>query len=114
MPDLRDTFAHHQLPLARWLQHATDWLVNSLSGFFRAVRYPVAETLSGFNSFLGHLPVWVFLLIVFALSWRLISTRFAFAATERGAPPFNGMRDNMPRGPRPGIFRASSPEEETS
>ncbi len=81
MPDLRDTFARHQLPLARWLQHSTDWLVNSLSGFFRSVRYPVAETLSGFNSFLGHLPVWVFLLIVFALSWRLISIRFAFAAT---------------------------------
>jgi glycine betaine/proline transport system permease protein len=80
MPDLRNAFAHHQLPLARWLQHATDRLVNDLSGFFRAVRYPVAETLSGFSSFLGHLPVWVFLLVTFALSWRLISTRFAFAA----------------------------------
>jgi glycine betaine/proline transport system permease protein len=80
VPDLRDAFKHHTLPLSSWIQHVTDWFVNHLSGVFRGVRYPVAEVLSGFDNFLQHLPVWVFLLVIFLIGWRLVSTRFAVAA----------------------------------
>ncbi|MFO1061300.1 MAG: proline/glycine betaine ABC transporter permease [Dongiaceae bacterium] len=80
MPDLDSLFKSHRLPLDGWIQAAVDWLVHNLRPFFLAVRWPVARTLDGLDSFLQHLPVWVVLLALMLGAWRTAGWRVAIAA----------------------------------
>jgi len=80
VPDIRALFSRCHIPLDTWIQAAVNWMILYLRPFFLAVRWPVAKVLDGFESFLQWLPVWVFLLTLIVLAWRIGSRRIALGA----------------------------------
>jgi glycine betaine/proline transport system permease protein len=78
MPDLNTVFERFTIPLDDWIQVAVDWLVFNLRPFFLAVRWPVARTLDGLQAFFQAIPIWIFLLALFLIAWRLAGLRTAF------------------------------------
>src|SRR5882724_3104467 len=77
MPDLETLFKSYHIPLDTWIQAAVDWLILNLRPLFLAIRWPVAKTLDGLESFLQGLPVWAFLLILILIAWRIGGWRIA-------------------------------------
>ena len=77
MPDLETLFKSYHIPLDTWIQAAVNWLILNLRPLFLAIRWPVAKTLDGLESFLQGLPVWAFLLILILIAWRIGGWRIA-------------------------------------
>ncbi len=77
MPDLETLFKSYHIPLDTWIQAAVNWLILNLRPLFLAIRWPVARTLDGLESFLQGLPVWAFLLILILIAWRIGGWRIA-------------------------------------
>jgi glycine betaine/proline transport system permease protein len=80
MPDLGTLFKNYHVPLDVWIQDAVNWLILHFRPFFVAVRWPVASTLDGLERFLQALPVWIFLLALIAIAWRIAGWRVAVGA----------------------------------
>jgi glycine betaine/proline transport system permease protein len=80
MPDLETLFKSYHIPLDTWIQAAVNWLILNLRPLFLAIRWPVAKTLDGLESFLQGLPVWAFLLILILIAWRIGGWRIAVGA----------------------------------
>jgi glycine betaine/proline transport system permease protein len=77
MPDLNAVFERYTIPLDDWIQATVDWLVFNLRPFFLAVRWPVARTLDGLQAFFLSMPIWIFLVALFIIAWRLAGLRTA-------------------------------------
>jgi glycine betaine/proline transport system permease protein len=75
VPDLGSIFDNYRLPLDDWIQGAVDWLVLNLRPLFVAARWPVARTLDGLQAFLHAVPVWLVLVAVFLIAWRVAGLR---------------------------------------
>ncbi|MFZ7127366.1 MAG: ABC transporter permease [Desulfobacterales bacterium] len=63
-------FDHKVIPLDIWVSQAVDWLVDNHRDFFQAIKWPVDQTLSGFDAGLNALPPVVVILVVSLLAWR--------------------------------------------
>jgi glycine betaine/proline transport system permease protein len=77
MPDLSALFERFPIPLDDWIQAVVNWLILNLRPFFLAVRWPVARTLDGLQAFFQSMPIWLFLLALFLIAWRLAGRRTA-------------------------------------
>ena len=77
MPDIDILFEAYQLPLDDWIQSGVDWLILNMRPVFLTIRWPVAETLDGFEAFLQAMPIWAFLLATSFLAWRIAGRRVA-------------------------------------
>src|SRR5689334_17929433 len=71
VPDIHTLFNNYHIPLDTWIQAAVNWMILHLRPFFLAIRWPVARVLDGFETFLQGLPVWVFLLALIVVAWRI-------------------------------------------
>jgi glycine betaine/proline transport system permease protein len=80
VPDIHTLFNNYHIPLDTWIQAAVNWMILHLRPFFLAIRWPVARVLDGFETFLQGLPVWVFLLALIVVAWRIGSKRIALGA----------------------------------
>jgi glycine betaine/proline transport system permease protein len=80
VPDIHALFNNYHIPLDTWIQAAVNWMILHLRPFFLAIRWPVARVLDGFETFLQGLPVWVFLLALIVVAWRIGSKRIALGA----------------------------------
>ena len=77
MPDLDILFDAYRLPLDDWIQFAVDWLILNMRPLFLTIRWPVAQTLDGFEGFLQATPVWMFLLAMSLVAWRIAGRQIA-------------------------------------
>ncbi|MCG6892251.1 MAG: proline/glycine betaine ABC transporter permease [Desulfobacteraceae bacterium] len=66
-------FKEHIIPMEKWVAGAVDWLVGNYRPQFQAVKWPVEQTLNGINWVLQIVPPIIFLIILFAIAWRLSS-----------------------------------------
>jgi len=63
-------FAEKIFPLDLWVSNFVDWLVTNYRGFFQAIKWPVEQTLAGFDAGLNWLhPVVIIVLFAFA-AWK--------------------------------------------
>ncbi len=70
-------FQEQVIPLDAWVSTFVDWLVNNYRGFFQALKWPVEQTLSGFDIGLNALhPVIIIILLALA-AWRFSGVRLA-------------------------------------
>lgn len=74
-------FNLYTIPLDDWIQTGVDWLGENLRGVFQAIKVPFDITLSGIQDFLLFLPVFVVLLVVFLILWRMVSLKFSILST---------------------------------
>jgi len=63
-------FEDKVIPLDVWVSQFVEWLVDNYRDFFQALKWPVEQTLNGFDSGLNALsPLIVIALLVFAAWW---------------------------------------------
>lgn len=63
-------FEDKVIPLDKWVSQFVDWLVNNYRDFFQAIKWPVEQTLNGFDAGLNALPPVVVLLVIGLAAWR--------------------------------------------
>ncbi len=66
-------FKEHVIPMEKWVAGAVDWLVGNYRPQFQAVKWPVEQTLNGIDWVLQAVPPIIFLIVLFAIAWRLSS-----------------------------------------
>lgn len=64
-------FKDHIIPMEKWVAGAVDWLVGNYRPQFQAIKWPVEQTLNGIDWVLQAVPPVIFLIILFAIAWRL-------------------------------------------
>jgi len=74
-------FAEKILPLDLWVSEFVDWLVTNYRGFFQTIKWPVEQTLSGFDAGLNWLhPIVVIVLLALA-AWKFSGKGLAIFTT---------------------------------
>jgi glycine betaine/proline transport system permease protein len=63
-------FEEKVIPLDTWVSQFVEWIVDNHRNFFQAVKWPVEETLTGFDAGLNALPPVVIILIIGVFAWR--------------------------------------------
>jgi glycine betaine/proline transport system permease protein len=63
-------FEEKVIPLDVWVSQFVDWLVNNYRDFFQTIKWPVEQTLIGFDQALNAIPPWLVIIILAALAWR--------------------------------------------
>ncbi|MCB2192140.1 MAG: proline/glycine betaine ABC transporter permease [Deltaproteobacteria bacterium] len=63
-------FQEAVIPLDVWVSQFVEWLVNNYRGFFQTIKWPVEQTLIGFDQGLNALPPWVVILALAFVAWR--------------------------------------------
>jgi glycine betaine/proline transport system permease protein len=58
------------IPLDSWVSQFVDWLVDNYRDFFQAVKWPVEQTLNGFDAGLNALPPLLVILVIALVAWR--------------------------------------------
>jgi len=58
------------IPLDIWVSQFVDYLVDHYRDFFQAIKWPVEQTLSGFDSLLNAVPPLIVILIICLIAWR--------------------------------------------
>ena len=60
------------IPLDDWVESLVkDWLVPNFRPFFRALQWPVDHVLNGLDGFLQTIPVWLFVVVMGLIAWRV-------------------------------------------
>jgi glycine betaine/proline transport system permease protein len=65
-----DIFGDNVIPLDIWVSRFVDWLVDNYRDFFQALKWPVEQTLNGFDAGLNAIPPVVVILVFAAAAWR--------------------------------------------
>ncbi|MBU4566309.1 MAG: proline/glycine betaine ABC transporter permease [Desulfarculus sp.] len=63
-------FEEQVIPLDAWVSQIVDWLVNNYRDFFQTIKWPVEQTLIGFDQGLNALPPWLVILAFAYVAWR--------------------------------------------
>ncbi|MBW1897456.1 MAG: proline/glycine betaine ABC transporter permease [Deltaproteobacteria bacterium] len=63
-------FEEKVIPLDTWVSQFVEWIVDNHRDFFQAVKWPVEQTLNGFDTGLNALPPVVIILIIGVFAWR--------------------------------------------
>ena len=63
-------FEEQVIPLDAWVSQIVDWLVNNYREFFQTIKWPVEQTLIGFDQGLNALPPWLVILAFAFIAWR--------------------------------------------
>ena len=63
-------FEEAVIPLDAWVSQFVDWLVNNYRDFFQTIKWPVEQTLLGFDHGLNALPPWLVIIILAVIAWR--------------------------------------------
>jgi len=63
-------FGDKVIPLASWVSSFVDWLVVNYRDLFQAIKWPVEQTLNGFDAGLNALPPWIVIVAVGLIAWR--------------------------------------------
>ncbi len=58
------------IPLDNWVSQFVEWLVDNHRDFFQAVKWPIEQTLNGFDAGLNALPPLIVILIIGLAAWR--------------------------------------------
>jgi glycine betaine/proline transport system permease protein len=58
------------IPLDSWVSQFVDWLVDNYRDFFQAVKWPVEQTLNGFDAGLNALPPLFVIVVIALVAWR--------------------------------------------
>jgi glycine betaine/proline transport system permease protein len=78
--DLKTFFEDHSIPLDKWIQDTVDWLNLHLRTVFVTIRWPVDKTLHAIDDVLRGAPVWLVLVCVFVIAWRLAGYKLGVAS----------------------------------
>jgi len=63
-------FEEKVIPLDIWVSQFVDWLVENYRDFFQMIKWPVEQTLNGFDSGLNALPPVLVILVIALAAWR--------------------------------------------
>jgi len=63
-------FEDQVIPLDEWVSQSVDWLVDNHRDIFQALKWPVEQTLSGFDSGLNALHPVIIIVVVALAAWR--------------------------------------------
>ncbi len=63
-------FQEAVIPLDAWVSQFVDWLVNNYRDFFQTIKWPVEQTLIGFDHGLNALPPWLVIIVLAIVAWR--------------------------------------------
>ncbi len=63
-------FEDKVIPLDVWVSQFVDWLVDNYRDFFQAIKWPVEQTLTGFDSLLNWIPPFVIIVLLAVAAWR--------------------------------------------
>lgn len=63
-------FEDKVIPLDVWVSQFVEWLVDNYREFFQAIKWPIEQTLLGFDDGLNALPPIVVILIIALAAWR--------------------------------------------
>ena len=63
-------FEEKVIPLDIWVSQFVDWLVENYRDFFQAIKWPVEQTLNGFDAGLNALPPIVVITVDGIAAWR--------------------------------------------
>jgi glycine betaine/proline transport system permease protein len=58
------------IPLDDWVSQFVDWLVDNYRDFFQAIKWPVEQTLNGFDAGLNALPAFIVIALLAFAAWR--------------------------------------------
>lgn len=65
------------IPLDTWVSQFVEWLVDNYRGFFQIIKWPIEQTLSGFDAGLNALPPLVVIIAIALAAWRFSSVWLA-------------------------------------
>ena len=71
-------FEDKVIPLDVWVSQFVDWLVDNYRDFFQAIKWPVEQTLTGFDAFLNWVPPYVIIVLLAVAAWRFSGKGLAF------------------------------------
>jgi glycine betaine/proline transport system permease protein len=63
-------FEEKVIPLDVWVSQFVDWLVNNYRDFFQAIKWPVEQTLNGFDTGLNAIPAFIVIAVLAIAAWR--------------------------------------------
>jgi glycine betaine/proline transport system permease protein len=63
-------FEDKVIPLDVWVSQFVEWLVDNYRDFFQATKWPVEQTLNGFDAGLNAVPPILIILIIGIVAWR--------------------------------------------
>jgi glycine betaine/proline transport system permease protein len=63
-------FEDKVIPLDVWVSQFVEWLVDNYRDFFQAIKWPVEQTLNGFDAGLNAVPPILIILIIGIVAWR--------------------------------------------
>ena len=63
-------FEDKVIPLDVWVSQFVDWLVDNYRDFFQAIKWPVEQTLNGFDAGLNALPALLVIALLAIAAWR--------------------------------------------
>jgi glycine betaine/proline transport system permease protein len=63
-------FEDKVIPLDIWVSQFVEWLVDNHRDFFQAIKWPIEQTLNGFDTGLNALPPIIMILIIGIAAWR--------------------------------------------
>jgi glycine betaine/proline transport system permease protein len=63
-------FEEKVIPLDVWVSQFVEWLVDNYRDFFQMIKWPIEQTLIGFDNGLNALPPIVVILIIALAAWR--------------------------------------------
>ncbi|MGD9017901.1 MAG: proline/glycine betaine ABC transporter permease [Desulfobacterales bacterium] len=63
-------FEDKLIPLDSWVSQFVDWLVDNYRDIFQAIKWPVEQTLNGFDAGLNALPPLLVIAVLALVAWR--------------------------------------------
>ena len=63
-------FEDKMIPLDTWVSQFVDWLVDNYRDFFQAIKWPVEQTLNGFDAGLNAIPPLIVIAVIAIAAWR--------------------------------------------
>lgn len=66
-------FEEKIIPLDIWTSHFVDWIVDHYRDFFQAVKWPVEQTMNGFDTALNAIHPLIIIAVITLIAWRVSS-----------------------------------------
>jgi glycine betaine/proline transport system permease protein len=70
-------FEQQVIPLDSWVSQFVDWLVNNYRDIFQSIKWPVEQTLNGFDAGLNALHPLIIIVLVVLTAWRFSGYKLA-------------------------------------
>lgn len=65
------------IPLDDWVSQLVEWLVDNYRNFFQIIKWPIEQTLNGFDTGLNAIPPVVVILLIALAAWRFSGVALA-------------------------------------